>query len=95
MAKEKTAKKQAPAENETNEKVEIIKIISKLTKIPEDNINKNSNMHFSETGIDSFALVEIIFEIENRFDISIPQDSLVSVKNVDGLVKLAGKLRKK
>jgi len=95
MAKEKAAKKQAPNEVVVSEKKEIINIISKLTKIAEDTINKNSSMHFTESGIDSFALVEIIFEIENKFDISIPQDSLFSVKNVDELVKLVGKLRKK
>lgn len=95
MAKEKATKKQTPNDAVVDERKEIINIISKLTKITEDTINKNSSAHFTESGIDSFALVEIIFEIENKFDISIPQDSLISVKNVDELVELVGKLRKK
>jgi len=95
MGKEKSAKKQVSGDAETSERKEIINIISKLTKISEDTINKNSNVHFTESGIDSFALVEIVFEIENKFDVSIPQDSLISVKNVDDLVKLITKLRNK
>lgn len=95
MGKEKSAKKQISGDAEASERKEIINIISKLTKISEDTINKNSNVHFTESGIDSFALVEIVFEIENKFDVSIPQDSLISVKNVDDLVKLVAKLRNK
>ena len=45
--------------------------------------------------MDSFALVEIVFAIENTFDISIPQDSLAKVKNLDDLVALIQKLLKK
>lgn len=95
MGKEKSAKKQVSGDTGAFERKEIINIISKLTKISEDTISKNSNVHFTESGIDSFALVEIVFEIENKFDVSIPQDSLISVKNVDDLVKLVAKLRNK
>lgn len=95
MAKEKDAKKEPSVNAGAGERKEIIKIISKLTKIAEDTIDKNSSVHFTESGIDSFALVEIVFEIENKFEISIPQDSLISVKNVDDLVKLVAKMRKK
>ncbi len=95
MAKEKAAKKEPSVNAGAGERQEIIKIISKLTKIAEDTIDKNSSVHFTESGIDSFALVEIVFEIENKFEISIPQDSLISVKNVDDLVKLVAKMRKK
>jgi len=95
MAKEKAAKKEPSVNAGAGERKEIIKIISKLTKITEDTIDKNSSVHFTESGIDSFALVEVVFEIENKFEISIPQDSLISVKNVDDLVKLVVKMRKK
>ncbi|MCK9573108.1 MAG: acyl carrier protein [Candidatus Omnitrophica bacterium] len=95
MAKEKPAKKQASGDIVGDERKEIINIISKLAKIAEETIDKNSGMHFTESGIDSFALVEIIFEIENKFNINIPQDSLVTIKSVDDLVKLVKVLRKK
>lgn len=95
MAKEKSAKKQTSGDITIDERKEIISIISKLAKIAEKTIDKNSGMHFTESGIDSFALVEIIFEIENKFDINIPQDSLVTIKSVDGLVNLVKALRMK
>jgi acyl carrier protein len=95
MAKEKPVKKQESNAVTADERKEIIAIISRLAKISEDAVNKNSNVHFADSGIDSFALVEIVFEIENKFNISIPQDSLVSVKNVEDLIGLIGHLRRK
>lgn len=94
MAKERSEKKENLSAASGEERKEIINIISKLTKISKDVIAKSSGTHFTESGIDSFALVEIIFEIENKFNVSIPQDSLISVKSVDDLVGLVAKLQK-
>jgi len=75
-----------------NIKTEIIKIIHKSTKISKEVIEKNIKAPFSEMGVDSFALVEVIFAIENRFAITIPQDSLLGVKNLEDLLILIEKL---
>ncbi|MFA5008427.1 MAG: acyl carrier protein [Candidatus Omnitrophota bacterium] len=76
-------------------KVEVIEIISNLGKIPKENIEKYNKESFTELGLDSFSLVEIIFAIENKFEIDIPQDSLATIKNLDDLVALIQKLSKK
>jgi len=75
-----------------NIKTEIVKIIHKSTKIPKETIEKNTKAPFADMGVDSFALVEVIFAIENRFAITIPQDSLLSVKNLEGLITLIEEL---
>lgn len=78
-----------------NVREEIIEIVSNLSKIPKDKIEKYNSENFSELGMDSFALIEIIYAIENAFDINIPQDSLAKVKNIDDLVELITQLTKK
>lgn len=76
-------------------KAELIEIISNLSKIPKENIEKYNDRSFAELGIDSFLLVEIIFAIENKFEIDIPQDSLATIKSLDDLTALIQKLSKK
>ena len=76
-------------------KAEVVEIISNLAKIPKENIEKYNKESFTEIGLDSFALVEIVFAIENKFEIDIPQDSLTTIKSLDDLVALIQKLSKK
>jgi acyl carrier protein len=71
-------------------KNEIIEIISNLTKISKEEID--SKEAFVNAGIDSFSVVEIVYAIENKYEIDIPQDSLLGVQNVDDLVALVKKL---
>jgi acyl carrier protein len=71
---------------------EVITIISNLTKIPEESIDPK--VDFSDSGIDSFSLVEIVYAIENRYDVDIPQDSLLEVRNLEGLLGLLETLLK-
>lgn len=76
-------------------KAELIEIVSNLSKIPKENIEKYNDRSFTELGIDSFSLVEIIFAIENKFEIDIPQDSLATIKSLDDLAALIQTLSKK
>ena len=71
-------------------KNEITEIISNLTKIPKEEMDSKES--FVNAGIDSFSVVEIVYAIENKYEIDIPQDSLLNVQSLDDLVALVKKL---
>jgi acyl carrier protein len=74
-------------------KKDVIEIISNLSKIPKERIDLKE--HFTAAGLDSFTIVEIIFAIENKFEIDIPQDSLSGIQNVGELIELIKQLLEK
>jgi len=73
-----------------NLKSEIIEIISNLTQTDKENID--SKVSFADSGIDSFRVVEIVYAIENKYEIDIPQSDLLKVQCIDGLAELVGQL---
>ncbi len=75
-------------------KSEIIEVISNLTKISKEEIDKGikSEKSFTDYGIDSFSIVEIVYAIENKYDIDIPQQELLAVTNIEQLTELINKL---
>jgi acyl carrier protein len=56
------------------------KVIATSKRIPEDQVGVDSS--FEELGIDSMDAVEILFALENEFDISIPDEEVKTVRNV-------------
>jgi acyl carrier protein len=48
-----------------------------------------------DLAVDSLALMNIVMELEDSFDISIPLDRLAQVQTVGDLAALIGDLRKK
>ena len=72
-------------------KSEVREIISNLTQIPKEEIN--SKEFFTDAGIDSFSLVEIVYAVENKYEIDIPQNKLVEVHNLDDLIELIRNLQ--
>jgi len=67
-----------------------IAIIAKSKLIPEDTVTRDKT--FDELAIDSLDKINISFEIEDAFNIQIPDDSISSLKTVgdvvDGVVRL-------
>ena len=61
------------------------KVIATSKRIPEDRVTIDSA--FEELGIDSMDAVEILFALENEFDISIPDEEVKSVRNVRQMVE--------
>jgi len=75
----------------------ILKVIATSKRIPVEQITIDSE--FQQLGIDSMDAVEILFALENEFDINIPDDEVRHVRNVrqmaEGVEKLiADKLAK-
>ena len=56
------------------------KVIATSKRIPVDRVTIDSA--FEELGIDSMDAVEILFALENEFDINIPDEEVKSVRNV-------------
>jgi acyl carrier protein len=55
-------------------------VISTSKRIPPETVTIDSD--FAQLNIDSMDAVEILFALENEFDISIPDDAVRSVRNV-------------
>ena len=58
----------------------VLKVIATSKRIPLETVTIDSD--FQQLGIDSMDAVEILFALENEFDISIPDDDVRTVRNV-------------
>ena len=68
----------------------VLKVIAASKRLPPETVTIDSE--FLDLGIDSMDAVEILFALENEFDINIPDDDVRSVRNVrqmcEGVAKL-------
>jgi acyl carrier protein len=58
----------------------VMKTIAATKRIPVESVTIDSN--FLELGIDSMDAVEILFSLENEFEINIPDDEVRSVRGI-------------
>ena len=58
----------------------VIRIIAATKRIPAESVTIESD--FAQLGIDSMDAVEILFAMENEFDVSIPDDEVRSVRGI-------------
>ena len=79
-------------------KNKIIKILSEQTLLDPSEINENLSLE--DLGVDSLALVEIVFSIEETFNINIsfnandPTNSTFDISNVNSIISAVEKLIK-
>ena len=59
-------------------------VIATSKRIPVERVTVDSS--FEELGIDSMDAVEILFGLENEFDINIPDEEVKNVRNVRQMV---------
>jgi acyl carrier protein len=68
----------------------VLKVIATSKRIPLQTVTIESD--FQQLGIDSMDAVEILFALENEFDISIPDDDVRNVRSIrqmcEGVAKL-------
>jgi acyl carrier protein len=68
----------------------VLKAIATSKRIPLETVTIDSE--FEQLGIDSMDAVEILFALENEFEINIPDDEVRNVRNVrqmcEGVEKL-------
>ena len=68
----------------------VLKCIATAKRIPPETVTIDSE--FQQLGIDSMDAVEILFALENEFDISIPDDEVRTVRNVRQMAEGVEKL---
>ncbi len=61
----------------------VLKVIAASKRIPPETVTIDSN--FEQLGIDSMDAVEILFALENEFDVSIPDEEVRHVRDVRGM----------
>jgi acyl carrier protein len=68
----------------------VIRVIAETQKIPLETISGDST--FEELKLDSLDGINILFAIENEFNINVPDDSAKSVRSVRDLAEGVQKL---
>ena len=65
--------------------VKIIQLIAAVKRIPEENVTIDST--FEQLGVDSLDAINLIYEIESDFNISVPDEVARSIKDVRQLLE--------
>ena len=68
----------------------VLKVIATSKRIPLEQVTIESE--FQQLNIDSMDAVEILFALENEFDINIPDDEVRDVRNVRQMVEGVARL---
>jgi acyl carrier protein len=68
----------------------VLQAIATSKRIPLEQVTIDSD--FEQLNIDSMDAVEILFALENEFDINIPDDDVREVRNVRQMVEGVAKL---
>ncbi|MBQ0086891.1 MAG: acyl carrier protein [Bacteroidales bacterium] len=65
---------------------ELLDIVCEYVDLPAEKINTSEGLQFA--GLDSFALLSMVSSIESKFGISIPNESLRTLKTLDDFIVL-------
>lgn len=86
----------AQAENVTPgpDKKEVLKIIfSELEKVNEQGIKLQESTDITtDMNVDSVAIMDLVFELEESFDISVPLNDLADIRTIGELADLVLKI---
>jgi acyl carrier protein len=63
----------------------VIATLASVKRIPADSITLETNLQ--DLGIDSLDVFTLLFELENAFKVSIPDDDVRSIKTVNDIVE--------
>ena len=63
----------------------IIRLIATVKRIPEENVTIDST--FEQLGVDSLDAINLIYEIESDFNISVPDEVARSITDVRQLIE--------
>jgi acyl carrier protein len=68
----------------------VASVIAHTKKIPSESVTLDKT--FQELGIDSLDGINIVFSLENEFDINVPDDAVREIKTVRQMVEGVEKL---
>lgn len=63
----------------------VFQVIAKQKRIPVEQVTMNST--FADLGLDSLDSVNMLFDLESEFNISIPDEEARNIKTVQGMVE--------
>jgi len=66
-------------------KEEIIKIIAGVAEVPEESINLKTNLT-ADLDLESLDLVTLVSEIENKYQLEIPDKEIKKIQTVEDIV---------
>lgn len=66
-------------------KEEIIKITAGVAEVPEESINLKTNL-IADLDLESLDLVTLVSEIENKYQIEIPDKEIKKIQTVEDIV---------
>jgi len=67
---------------------EIIALVSKIIKVPEDKIDRNADL-FKEHSVDSLLGVEIFAALDKKYEIDLPEKKVEKVKTLNDIIAVA------
>ena len=62
----------------------VLALVSAVKRLPREKVTVNST--FEELGIDSLDGINLVFEVEGAFDISIPDEQARSIRSVGEMI---------
>ncbi len=68
----------------------ITSIVSQIACCPVDKVVPEASLQ--DLGLDSLKVMVVLFEIEEVYDIDIPNEAISDIKTVNGLIKCTEKL---
>ena len=68
----------------------VLNVIATVKRLPREKVTAESS--FEELGIDSMDAVEVLFALENEFDITIPDEEAKAVRSIQQMVDGVDKL---
>ncbi len=68
-------------------KHELLKVITGVLKLPEGTIRSDSGMH-NTRGWDSLKHIEIVYEVEDRFGISLSPEEMAGCTSVQAIEEI-------
>lgn len=66
-------------------KEEVIKIIASVAEVPEESVNLNTNL-IADLDLESLDLVTLVSEIENKYELEIPDKEIKKIQTVEDIV---------
>lgn len=65
---------------------QIMEMLGPLTNVSRQSIDENTDL-IGDLGLDSLKVMNLMLEVEDRFDISVPMNSIADIKTVGDLGK--------
>lgn len=66
---------------------EIISLVSRVIKIPEEKIDVNANI-FTDLGVDSLLGVEIFAALDKKYGLNVPEEKLEKINSLNDIIVL-------